>query len=92
VTLSPVPPHPHRATTAGVHQGAGAATPGADQDGRGGVRGGVGRAQRRQPHARGRGLHSLASELNLSAVYGVEGARRGCVARVKGVLEGAQGV
>jgi len=33
----------------------------------------------------GRGLHSLTSQLNLSAFYGTGGARRGCVARVKGV-------
>jgi len=34
----------------------------------------------------GRGLHSLTSQLNLSAIYGIGGARRGCVARVKGVF------
>jgi hypothetical protein len=34
----------------------------------------------------GRGLHSFASQLNLSAVYGIGGARRGCVAPVKGVF------
>jgi len=32
----------------------------------------------------GRGLHSLTSKLNLSAFYGIGGARRGCVARFKG--------
>jgi len=32
----------------------------------------------------GRGLHSFTSQLNLSAFYGIGGARRGCVARVKG--------
>jgi hypothetical protein len=32
-----------------------------------------------------RGLHSLTSQLNLSALYGIGGARRGCVAHVKGV-------
>jgi len=38
---------------------------------------------------RGRGLHSFTSQLNLSALYGIRGARRGCVARVfKGVLGG----
>jgi hypothetical protein len=42
--------------------------------------------------AGGRGLHSLTSQLNLSALYGIGGARRGCVARVRGVLEGVQGV
>ena len=34
----------------------------------------------------GRGLHSLTSRLNLSAFYGIGGAHRGCVARVKGVF------
>jgi len=33
----------------------------------------------------GRGLHSSTFQLNLSALYGMGGARRGCVARVKGV-------
>ena len=37
----------------------------------------------------GRGLHSSTSQLNLSALYGIGGARKGCVARVKGVLGGA---
>jgi len=32
------------------------------------------------------GLHSFTSQLNLSAFYGIRGARRGCIARVKGVL------
>jgi hypothetical protein len=36
----------------------------------------------------GRGLHSFTSQLSLNASYGIGGARRGCVARVKGVLEG----
>jgi hypothetical protein len=40
----------------------------------------------------GRGLHSSTSQLNLSAFYGRGGARRGCVARVRGVLGGVQGV
>jgi hypothetical protein len=35
-----------------------------------------------QPRARG--LHSFTSQLNLSAFYGIRGARRGCVARIKG--------
>ena len=35
-----------------------------------------------------RGLHSFTSELNLSALYGIGGACRCCVAHVKGVLEG----
>ena len=39
-----------------------------------------------------RGLHSSPFQLNLSALYGIGGARRGCVARVKGVLGGVQGV
>jgi hypothetical protein len=36
----------------------------------------------------GRGLHSSTFQLNLSALYGIGGARRGCVARVKWVLGG----
>ena len=40
----------------------------------------------------GRGLHSFTFQLNLSALYGIGGARRGCVARVKGVFGGVQGV
>jgi len=36
--------------------------------------------------AAGRGLHSSTFQLNLSALYGIGGARRGCVARVKGVF------
>ena len=40
----------------------------------------------------GRGLHSFTSQLNMSAVYGIGGARRGCVAHVKGVLGGVKGV
>jgi len=39
----------------------------------------------------GRGLHSSTFQLNSSALYGIGGARRGCVACVKGVLRGAQG-
>jgi hypothetical protein len=39
-----------------------------------------------------RGLHSFTSQLNLSALYGIEGARRGYVARVEGTLGGAEGV
>jgi hypothetical protein len=34
----------------------------------------------------GRGLHSSTFQLNLSALYGIGGARRGCVARVEGML------
>jgi hypothetical protein len=34
----------------------------------------------------GRGLHSLTSQLNLSALCGIGGALRGCVAHVKGVF------
>jgi len=37
-----------------------------------------------------RGLHSFASQLNLSSFDGIGGARRGCDARVKGVLGGVQ--
>jgi len=40
----------------------------------------------------GRGLHSSTFQLNLSALYGIEGARRGYVARVQGGLRGVQGV
>jgi hypothetical protein len=36
----------------------------------------------------GRGLHWSTFRLNLSALYGTGDARRGCVARVKGVLRG----
>ena len=36
----------------------------------------------------GRGLHSSTFQLNLSAFYRIVGARRACVARVKGVLGG----
>jgi hypothetical protein len=39
----------------------------------------------------GRGLHSFTSQLDLSACYGTRGARRGCVARVKGVFGGVRG-
>jgi len=41
---------------------------------------------------RTRGSHSFTSQLDLSACYGIGGPRRGCVARVKGVLGGVQGV
>jgi len=40
----------------------------------------------------GRVLHSFTSQLNLSAFYGIGGARRDCVARVKRVIGGAHGV
>jgi len=43
---------------------------------------------RRADVAEGRGLHSSTFRLSLSAFCGVGGARRGCVARVKGVLGG----
>jgi len=36
----------------------------------------------------GRGLHSPTFQLNLSALYGIGGARRGCVAHAQGVLRG----
>jgi hypothetical protein len=42
--------------------------------------------------AHGRGLHSFTSQLNLSAVYGMGGSRMGCVARVKAVIGGVEGV
>jgi ubiquitin len=35
---------------------------------------------------KGKGLHSSTFQLNLSALYGIGGAPRGCVARVKGVF------
>jgi len=38
-----------------------------------------------------RSLHSFTSQLNLSALYGIGGARKDCVARIKGVLRGAYG-
>jgi len=38
------------------------------------------------------GLHSFTSQLNLSAFYGIVGARGDCVARVKGVLGGVYDV
>ena len=37
------------------------------------------------------GLTLLTSQLNLSAFYGIGGARKGYVARVKGVSGGVQG-
>jgi hypothetical protein len=43
-----------------------------------------GRGPRTRPARRG--LHSLTSPLNLSAFYGIGGARRDCAARVKGVF------
>ena len=39
-----------------------------------------------QGRTTGRGLHSSTFQLNLSALYGVGGAGRGCVARVEGVF------
>jgi hypothetical protein len=42
-------------------------------------------AQRGGPAAGG--LHSSTFQLSLSALYGIGGARRGRVARVKGVFE-----
>ena len=40
----------------------------------------------------GRGLHSSTFQLILSNLYGMGGARRGCVAQVKGMSGGAEGV
>ena len=40
----------------------------------------------------GRGLHSSTSQLNMSALYGIGGARRGCVACVTGGFKGCLGV
>jgi len=42
----------------------------------------------RREGPRTRGLHSSTSQLNLSALNGMGGARRDCVARVKGVSGG----
>jgi len=39
-----------------------------------------------------RGLHPSTSQLNLSALYGIGGAHRGCEARTKVVLGGVQAV
>jgi len=39
-----------------------------------------------------RGLHSSTFQLNLSALYGIGGARGDCLARIKGVSGGAWGV
>jgi hypothetical protein len=39
-----------------------------------------------------RGLHSFTSQLNLSGLYGIRGTHRACVACVKEVLWGIQGV
>jgi hypothetical protein len=44
------------------------------------------RATRDGGEVGGRGLHSFTSQPNLSAFNGTGGARRGCVARVKGLL------
>jgi hypothetical protein len=43
-------------------------------------------------HPASRGLHSCSFQLNLRAMYGIGGARRDCVARVKGGLGGVYGV
>ena len=52
-----------------------------------GVQGGDGGPRvRGERRGAGGGLHSFTSQLNLSVFYGIGGARRGCVARVKGVL------
>ena len=40
------------------------------------------------PQLMTRGSHSSTFQLNLSALYGIGGARRDCVARVKGVFGG----
>ena len=44
------------------------------------------------PGVDGSGLHSSTFRLNVSAMYGIGGARRGCVARVKGVFGGVEGL
>jgi hypothetical protein len=48
----------------------------------------VDRAMKEQERVMGRGLHSCTVQLNLSALYGIGGARRDCVVRVKGVVGG----
>ena len=40
---------------------------------------------------RGRGFYPFTSQLNLRNVHGIGGARRVCVARVKGLLGGVRG-
>jgi hypothetical protein len=40
----------------------------------------------------GVGLHSFTFQLNLSPFHGIGGTRRGCVARVKGILGSVRGV
>jgi len=40
----------------------------------------------------GRGLHSSTLQLNVSALYGIGAARRGCTARLRGMFWGVQGV
>jgi hypothetical protein len=57
-----------------------------------GLMAGGGRRLERVEGAHGRDLHSFTSQLNLSAFYGIRGARRDCVARVKGLLGGVYGV
>jgi hypothetical protein len=52
----------------------------------------LGRALSASETASGRGLHSPTFQLNLSALYGIEGALRDCVARVQGMLGDVQGV
>ena len=48
--------------------------------------GGQGRVHKPgEEYTLGRGLHSFLSQLNMSAFYVIGGARRGCVARAKGV-------
>jgi len=49
----------------------------------------MGRINRPSLMIYGRGIHSFTSQLNLSAFYGIGGACRGCVARIKWVLGGA---
>ena len=45
-------------------------------------------AEDERPGPGARGLHSSTFQLNLSALFEIGGARKGCVARVKGVLGG----
>jgi len=46
------------------------------------------KATRSAPMPTTRGLNSFSSQLNFDALYGIGGARSGCVSHVKGVLGG----
>ena len=65
-----------------LHRGDARGTPSAGEPHGGGP------AQCGGDRGQGRGLHSFTSQLNLRDVHAIGGARRGCVARAKGVLRG----